>query len=76
MANLIISVGVMMLPIGFILGATKAIPTFWVYVIGLIGFTCLLWAMWKVKKEDERREDRHKELIEAIRSINKIKGDR
>ena len=71
--SLAISIGVMMIPIGIILGATKQISTEWVWVIGIIGFGSLIWAVIQANKEDNRKEEMHRELLKAIRDINKEK---
>ena len=68
--NVFIAFGVMMIPIGFLI-ATTSVPKIWVWAAGVIGFACLFWAVFRANKEDKRAEERHKELIEAIRSINK-----
>ena len=67
--NLAISFGVMMIPIGLILGATRQISTEWVWFIGIIGFGSLIWAVFRANKEDketERERDRLFKLLKAI----------
>ena len=63
--NLAISFGVMMIPVGLILGATKQISTEWVGVIGVIGFGSLIWAVFRANKEDKERKY-HTRLFEAL----------
>ena len=70
----------MMIPIGIILGATKQISTGWVWVISIIGFVSLIWAVIQANKEDKERKY-HTRLFEALVSkmgvdVEKIRNAR
>jgi membrane-bound ClpP family serine protease len=68
--NVFISFGIMMIPVGFLLMTTE-VSRAWIWIAGIIGFTCLIWGVVRANKEDKRREEMHKELIEAIRRIGR-----
>ena len=68
--NVFIVFGMMWLPIGFLLMTTE-VSRVWIWIIGLIGFTCLIWGVIQAHKDDKRKEQMPSELIEAIRNIGK-----
>ena len=63
--NLAISIGIMMIPIGVILGATESIEEKWIWFIGFIGFASLIWAAYEARKEDKER----KEFIKVFKAL-------
>jgi hypothetical protein len=68
--NMAIAIGVMMIPIGFLMMTNDKISMWWIAFVGIVGFISLFWAAKRAEKEDKRTEERHQELIKAIKSIN------
>ena len=69
--SVFITLGMMMIPIGFII-MTMEVSRLWVWVAGIIGFTCLILLVIRANKEDKRKEAMHRELIEALGEIGEI----
>ena len=71
LTNVFIAFGIMWLPIGFLLMTTE-VSRVWVWIAGIIGFTCLILGVVRANREDKRSEERHKELLEVIRNIRDL----
>ena len=70
-ANLVTSIGVMMIPVGFLLGTIENFNKGLLWLIGIIGFGALFYATQIVKQEEQKRDQRFKELIDEIRKLRK-----
>jgi len=71
LTNVVLAVGVMMIPVGFLLMTTPSVSKLWIWAAGIIGFACIILAMFRADKDDKRNEVRHRELLDAIRNIKK-----
>lgn len=66
--NVFIAVGVMMVPVGFLL-MTTSVSKLWVWAAGIIGFTCIILAIFRADKEDKKNDEKFATLITELKGL-------
>jgi hypothetical protein len=69
--NVVLAMGIMMIPVGFLLETTPAVSKLWIWACGIIGFACIIIALVRSDKEDTKKDKQHQELLDAINNVNK-----
>ena len=76
MTSILAALAVTMIPTAFWL-LTTPYSRYWSGALAVIGFTSLIWALFRAKKEDKESKESRDSLIQAINDlVNEIRKDR